>query len=193
MFYSEGGFKSIRQLAPPLSVVAFNDTNVTINFNVATGGFVSGTDEEPHCALLQLKPTDHSHNWEFNLCAVTRLSINASSFRCQCPHRGTVILLFTSHHIKVLLYIFIHLLDLFLIHCFFPKSKQEVADPLFVVWLVVRMATSSSLLIVMITMIILSVRWFRRRTAWAWFQIQLGFALLPLSSAYLLPPEHAVN
>lgn len=73
------------------------------------------------------------------------------------------------------------------------QFEQEAGDPLFAVWLVVRMATSSSLLIVMVTLIILSVRWFRQRSAWAWFQIQLGFALLPLSSAYLRSPEHAVS
>ena len=74
---------------------------MTMDFNVPINTVVNDVDEEPHCALLQLKPTEPSHNWEFNLCVVTRLSVNASSFRCQCPHRGTAILLLTSRHITV--------------------------------------------------------------------------------------------
>lgn len=56
-------------------------------------------------------------------------------------------------------------------------------------WLLVWIAGSGSHLIVMITLVVLVTRWYRRRTLWTWFYIQLAIGLLPLSTSYIIPPE----
>ena len=52
---------------------------------------------------------------------------------------------------------------------------------------------STSQLIVIIGVIALSIRWYRHRCVWAWFQIQLGVALVPPSSVYLFETKSTVS
>jgi len=56
-------------------------------------------------------------------------------------------------------------------------------------WILVWMAAASSNLIVSVSLVVLAARWYRRRTLWTWFQIQLAVSLLPLSSVYFVPPD----
>jgi len=115
------------------------------------------------CAMLPLEPLNHSVNWDAHSCSIER--DNSTSFRCQCPQYGTTILL---HALRVI-----------------EESQDSSMD----LWLLVWIAASGSHLIVMVTLVVLVTRWYRRRTLWAWFYIQLAIGLLPLSTSYIIPPE----
>ncbi|EFX79778.1 hypothetical protein DAPPUDRAFT_104018 [Daphnia pulex] len=167
---SQTGFKNLTQLAPAQFFLNKpNGSNVTMDF-FSTVEQLQIRGGEFICALLLLQPTNHSRGWDYwdmNSCSIERLS-DPSAFRCLCSHQGTVVLLYAER-----------------------DSMQTHAT--FDLWKIIVFMASTSSLIVVIGVIVLSIKWCRHRCVWAWFQIQLGVALVPPSSAYFLPTESIIS
>ena len=72
-------------------------------------------------------------------------------------------------------------------------SIQEIVDGTLDLWVIVYFATATSHLVLIVVLVVLSARWYRKRTIWGWFQIQLNVSLIPLSSVYFLQGKLVVS
>lgn len=97
---SEMEFRTVQQLAPAQFAYITNATNFTSDISVKEK-VVPAKDGTYLCALLRLQPTNHSRNWDVDSCSVKQTS-NSSTFECQCPQAGTVLLIYVTKVPKVI-------------------------------------------------------------------------------------------
>ena len=181
-FYSlycslEESFQNVELLAPAQFVLPVKNDNtsdsVNIVFNVTQNASGSSSHDQTSdsgmflCALLPLQPMNHSIDWDVRSCQVHR--INSSLFHCLCSLRGTTLLIYATPNEDPV-----------------GMAHQPRWDfRILLVWL----AAAGSFLVLIIALMILMARWYRRRTLLAYLRIQLGLCLVPLTSAYLMPSD----
>ena len=59
-------------------------------------------------------------------------------------------------------------------------------------WVPVWIAACTSLLVLLACVVLLAMKWYRMRTIWSWFQLQLSLSLVPISSFYVSSPQNTV-
>lgn len=69
----------------------------------------------------------------------------------------------------------------------------QVEDAIVDLWIIIYFEAATCHLLIPVGLIILACRWYRKRTIWAWFQIQLAVSLLPISSTYFLQAKLLVS
>lgn len=181
---SETELKTVQQLAPALFVYVTNTTNFTFAFSVKEK-VVPAKDGMYICALLRLQPTNHSRNWDVDSCSVKQL-FKSATYECQCPQAGTALLLYATKVPKVIVTRYLNQIQLAL----HQQEAPEVSPDL---WVLIWFAAASSLLVLIICLGTLTTRWYRHRTLWGWFKMQLGIALFPISMSHFLPPRVIVS
>lgn len=168
-----GSFSQVQPLAPAQLILAGSNRSDPVE---TTFRAEADEDEGYLCALLPLRPLNHSAvDWDVRSCQLDRR--NGSLFHCLCSQPGTTLLIRAE-------WVQVQEIQLAL------PSEPEWSDFRIIL---AYLAVWGSHLVVTVTLAILAARWYRRRTLWAYLRIQLGLCLVPLTTAYLVPSNAAIE